>query len=280
MDSVYKLSKYSQKISEACRAKQLDKVMEYNNHELAYINKLSKYFNNQKGGASAEQIIAVIERIIEKRTNELEEEIRNLKAELTNKIEEIKQLSNLFEIRDKLLGRQQRKNEELSEKLGNEVEEHQKAKKTIEEQSSELDVCRDQMNKELIKNNELQRTIEEVREALTILQQEQEQQQLRALQTAQGQEIAQTQLQQATGELAEVKKKLDESKSKFVEKNIECELFTRELEQVKLTNQQKDAESLAAITSLNELVEQLQQQLRQAPERRTKQPQGGIRKQN
>jgi chromosome segregation ATPase len=64
MDSVYKLSKYSQKIDEACRAKQLDKVMEYNKHELAYINKLSKYFGNQKGGATVDEVVKAVEQVL------------------------------------------------------------------------------------------------------------------------------------------------------------------------------------------------------------------------
>jgi hypothetical protein len=66
MDSVYKLSKYSQKIDEACRTNQLNKVMEYNKHELAYINKLSKYFGNQKGGATAEQVVGAVSRLVQK----------------------------------------------------------------------------------------------------------------------------------------------------------------------------------------------------------------------
>jgi len=185
MESVYKLSKYSQKISEACRAKQLDKVMEYNNHELAYINKLSKYFNNQKGGATADDIIAVIVRIIEKRTNELQEDIRNLTAELSNKNEDITQLSKLIENRDKLLKKQ--------------AETYQLQLKQLNQQ---LEV----LQKELAQANQ--------------------------------------EHNDATGELAKV---------------------TQELEQVKLTNQQKDAESQATITRLNELVRQLQQQLQQAP---------------
>lgn len=64
MESVYKLSKYSQKISEACRSKQLDKVMEYNKHELAHINKLSKYFGNQKGGATVDQVVGAIGELV------------------------------------------------------------------------------------------------------------------------------------------------------------------------------------------------------------------------
>jgi chromosome segregation ATPase len=66
MDSVYKLTKYSQKIDEACRSKQLDKVIEYNKHELTYINKLSKYFGNQKGGATVDDVIAEIDKVLEK----------------------------------------------------------------------------------------------------------------------------------------------------------------------------------------------------------------------
>jgi hypothetical protein len=65
MDSVYKLTKYSQKIDEACRSKQLDKVIEYNKHELTYINKLSKYFGNQKGGAATvEELFGAIEEVL------------------------------------------------------------------------------------------------------------------------------------------------------------------------------------------------------------------------
>ena len=65
MESVYKLSKYSQKIDEACRTNQLNKVMEYNKHELAYINKLSKYFGNQKGGATVEQVVEAVKELVD-----------------------------------------------------------------------------------------------------------------------------------------------------------------------------------------------------------------------
>jgi hypothetical protein len=65
MESVYKLSKYSQKIDEACRTNQLNKVMEYNKHELAYINKLSKYFGNQKGGATAELVVEAVKELVQ-----------------------------------------------------------------------------------------------------------------------------------------------------------------------------------------------------------------------
>jgi chromosome segregation ATPase len=91
MESVYKLSKYSQKISEACRAKQLDKVMEYNNHELAYINKLSKYFNNQKGGAGVDEVFAAIREAINKQTAKLEEQVLELRRALEKAVKEADQ---------------------------------------------------------------------------------------------------------------------------------------------------------------------------------------------
>ena len=85
MDSVYKLSKYSQKIDEACRAKQLNKVMEYNKHELTYINKLSKYFGNQKGGAGVEEVVEVVKVVLEEVAGIVrgkDVEIENLKTEI------------------------------------------------------------------------------------------------------------------------------------------------------------------------------------------------------
>lgn len=104
MDSVYKLTKYSQKIDEACRSKQLDKVIEYNKHELTYINKLSKYFGNQKGGATVDDVIAVIDTVLREAQDkvngltesnklaivtikERDEQIKTITKQLENKIE-------------------------------------------------------------------------------------------------------------------------------------------------------------------------------------------------
>ncbi len=95
MESVYKLSKYSQKIGEACRAKQLNKVMEYNKHELAYINKLSKYFNNQKGGASVEDVLEVIQHLIgeikEKHEREMMSKLKELEQTNEQQLQQLEQ---------------------------------------------------------------------------------------------------------------------------------------------------------------------------------------------
>jgi hypothetical protein len=82
MESVYKLSKYSQKINEACRAKQFDRVIEYNKHELAYINKLSKYFGNQKGGATFQEVMDVFVRVIKQAVQLNQVKLDNVTREL------------------------------------------------------------------------------------------------------------------------------------------------------------------------------------------------------
>ena len=61
MDSVYKLTKYSQKITDACQKKQYEKVGLYNKHENLYIKKLNEYFCNQKGGANMDDVTALFE---------------------------------------------------------------------------------------------------------------------------------------------------------------------------------------------------------------------------
>jgi uncharacterized protein (UPF0305 family) len=91
MESVYKLSKYSQKIGEACRAKQLDKVIEYNKHELAYINKLSKYFNNQKGGANVDEVFDVLKEAIDNIKKEAQQAQQAQQAELAKTQQELEQ---------------------------------------------------------------------------------------------------------------------------------------------------------------------------------------------
>jgi hypothetical protein len=87
MESVYKLSKYSQKIDEACRAKQLDKVMEYNQHELAHINKLSKYFGNQKGGATVEKVVEAVSRLVQEVVNGKDAKMNEFLQEIDNAVE-------------------------------------------------------------------------------------------------------------------------------------------------------------------------------------------------
>lgn len=97
MESVYKLSKYSQKISEACRAKQLDKVMEYNQHELAHINKLSKYFGNQKGGATVDQVVGAVGDLVKDVVADRNEVIRELQQSVEKNSKVIAQIDNEVE---------------------------------------------------------------------------------------------------------------------------------------------------------------------------------------
>ena len=88
MESVYKLSKYSQKISEACRAKQLNKVMEYNQHELAHINKLSKYFGNQKGGdATVEQVVRAVSMLVQEVSSDKDAVMNTFLQKIDNAVE-------------------------------------------------------------------------------------------------------------------------------------------------------------------------------------------------
>jgi chromosome segregation ATPase len=63
MDSVYKLTKYSQKITDACQKKQYEKIGLYNKHENLYIKKLNEYFGNQKGGATLDDLLAFFNEI-------------------------------------------------------------------------------------------------------------------------------------------------------------------------------------------------------------------------
>lgn len=87
MESVYKLSKYSQKIDEACRTNQLNKVMEYNKHELAYINKLSKYFGNQKGGATVEQVVEAVKELVDVVVDDKNMEMNTFLQAIDNAVE-------------------------------------------------------------------------------------------------------------------------------------------------------------------------------------------------
>jgi chromosome segregation ATPase len=87
MESVYKLSKYSQKIDEACRTNQLNKVMEYNKHELAYINKLSKYFGNQKGGAEVEDVVDAVTKLVQKVVNGKDAKMNEFLHDIDNAVE-------------------------------------------------------------------------------------------------------------------------------------------------------------------------------------------------
>jgi chromosome segregation ATPase len=97
MESVYKLSKYSQKISEACRAKQLNKVMEYNQHELAHINKLSKYFGNQKGGATVEKVVDAVGELVRDVVADRNRAIDVLQGLVLEKSNVIEQIDNEVE---------------------------------------------------------------------------------------------------------------------------------------------------------------------------------------
>ena len=109
MDSVYKLSKYSQKIDEACRAKQLNKVMEYNKHELTYINKLSKYFGNQKGGATTvKEVVDAVEVVLG--------EVAGIVIRKDAKIDELSKFENQF-IEQQTLHKQQLQNSDAEREL-------------------------------------------------------------------------------------------------------------------------------------------------------------------
>lgn len=97
MESVYKLSKYSQKISEACRSKQLDKVMEYNKHELAHINKLSKYFGNQKGGAEVQEVVGAVQELVKAVVADRDASISTLQQLVQEKSSVIEQIDDEVE---------------------------------------------------------------------------------------------------------------------------------------------------------------------------------------
>ncbi len=99
MESVYKLSKYSQKISEACRSKQLDKVMEYNKHELAHINKLSKYFGNQKGGANVQEVVDAVGDLVRDVVADRNRLIDKLQQSVQKKDSVIAQIDDVIEER-------------------------------------------------------------------------------------------------------------------------------------------------------------------------------------
>lgn len=82
MDSVYKLTKYSQKITDACQKKQYEKIGLYNKHENLYIKKLNEYFCNQKGGATADDLRDFFGKI----TDSISDIIKNNK-DLTQQLE-------------------------------------------------------------------------------------------------------------------------------------------------------------------------------------------------
>jgi chromosome segregation ATPase len=146
MDSVYKLSKYSQKIDEACRAKQLDKVMEYNKHEIAYINKLSKYFGNQKGGATTvEQVVEAVKQV--------------LNEAVANKDEEIKRINRIYDIElEKLKNELGTKNNTIQE-ISKEMFDNQEEFTAVNAQLAEVKAERDTVQTD---REELQRELTEL----------------------------------------------------------------------------------------------------------------------
>ena len=214
MDSVYKLSKYSQKIGEACRAKQLDKVIEYNKHELAYINKLSKYFNNQKGGAKVEQIFAAIQEAIYRQTAKLEKQVENLDRLLDKAVKEASYANQTLQTTTTELVQVKQDNETLSGQIKN-------ATQTLHAKEEELTTVKTRNLRLQSELNEFTREKESLITQQTAdkneLKAKEEElattkQQLQALQSAQeqgqGQELAQLQLQE---ELATANKKNEET---------------------------------------------------------------------
>ena len=214
MDSVYKLSKYSQKIGEACRAKQLDKVIEYNKHELAYINKLSKYFNNQKGGATVEQIFAAIQEAIYRQTAKLEKQVENLDRLLVKAVKEATDAKQILQTTITELVQVKQNNETLSGQIKN-------ATQTLHAKEEELTTVKARNLRLQTELNEFTREKESLITQQTAdkneLKAKEEElattkQQLQALQSAQeqgqGQELAQLQLQE---ELATANKKNEEA---------------------------------------------------------------------
>jgi hypothetical protein len=109
MDSVYKLTKYSQKITDACQKKQYEKIGLYNKHENLYIKKLNEYFGNQKGGADLEELnkffreISIKIREIIKRNKELTEKEGTDRMEVEReRLESQREIKRLAEQNEKL----------------------------------------------------------------------------------------------------------------------------------------------------------------------------------
>ena len=203
MESVYKLSKYSQKIDEACRTNQLNKVMEYNKHELAYINKLSKYFGNQKGGATVEQVFAAIREAINKQTAELQSEIVRLTAELQS----AQQREGLVTRLEAELQKHKERIKQQNTELDTTIKESNETKQALLVQQSETRVINE-------KFENLQKEVQLIKSESTNVKVENTQ--TKELLKAKGTELesAQQQLQAKEAELASVRQQLSELQSK------------------------------------------------------------------
>jgi chromosome segregation ATPase len=242
MDSVYKLSKYSQKIDEACRAKQLNKVMEYNKHELTYINKLSKYFGNQKGGSTVQDVVGAVEEVLgdvarvvegkEAYISRLKLQEEQYKKALGEKIISI---SNLEE-----------ELKHFKEQLKNADENRAESLKATQKVQDELNKSRESHQETIIQNNNLkeklksrgetQGKLEKIERELVTTQQaretiQQEKQQLEfELQTLRGQfTTTQEELTKAQREI----KQAQEETQQVQEKHNRLEIITGELESTK-----------------------------------------------
>ena len=142
MDSVYKLTKYSQKITDACKNKQYEKIGLYNKHENLYIKKLNEYFCNQKGGADMTDVTTLFERMAHA-VNAMREGLDHNAGEV---LQLRQQLQGMDELRQQLQGMEQELEgmgqlrqhlRSTEEQLGTAVQEkndtEQRSQKTISE---------------------------------------------------------------------------------------------------------------------------------------------------
>jgi chromosome segregation ATPase len=171
MDSVYKLSKYSQKIYEACRAKQLNKVMEYNKHELAYINKLSKYFGNQKGGADT-----TIKDVVDAVGEVLKEVADKIRQVINGKDEQFRNISVSYQTLEKELRYIETTNSQLRLKLEEVNSEFTKTNERLERKNEQLDQVALERNNFELENITLKRqlpqNVQQTQEKISNLEEE------------------------------------------------------------------------------------------------------------
>jgi chromosome segregation ATPase len=184
MDSVYKLTKYSQKITDACQKKQYEKIGLYNKHENLYIKKLNEYFCNQKGGAAVDELRTFFSTITDKisdiiRVNkELTEKVDTDKArfesdklELQKEIDRVKSLNEDLRDNERSLGRDiWQLQEQLRQKAHVEAQEVieerndlksqsqlQELERLMEEQEKEISMLKSEVGPLKAKNIELMR---------------------------------------------------------------------------------------------------------------------------
>jgi chromosome segregation ATPase len=244
MESVYKLSKYSQKIDEACRTNQLNKVMEYNKHELAYINKLSKYFGNQKGGATVELVVAAVQDLVQAVVGDRDRVIGLLQQSVREKSSVIEQIKGVIEGKAFSIGVGEAQTALRPEDVLRKVQ-------TLKQERDEL----------TRKNETLKREKDEVQGSASrgdsIVQR------IQAVLNTKEQELTQAQQisKQTTDAMVNLQSELQSAKAELAEATAQADGFKRQLEIVQSNVSAKDNAHATELTKVKEELAKAQQQL-------------------